>query len=415
MMLLLNLGTAQQKQTGLFIGKDNTLLENILKKNVVISNLLAEKDSLNIQIIYTKIDRNEKNEPHFTDYTYNVQSKKYFYPASTVKMPVAFLALEKLQSLKAKGVDKFTSMVTDSSNDKQTIVYTQPTAENSAPTIANYIKQIFLVSDNDAFNRLYEFLGQEYIQQQLQRKGYKDAAIRHRLQIALTPEQNSITNPIRFYDTSGNLIFEQKEQISKSIFPSFKASVGKGYYRNGKIISEPFDFSLKNRMYLEYQHNILRSVLFPQSFSSKKRFKLTKEDELFLLHCMSAYPSESHYPSYDTTYYYDTYCKFLFYGAEKKQPLPNVRIFNKVGDAYGYLTDIAYIIDIENKVEFMLSATILCNRDGIFNDDQYDYNTFGFPFMKALGQTIYDYELKRERKFKPDLSRFILDYSNSSF
>ncbi len=414
-MLLLNLVNAQQKQTGLFMSKDNNLLETILHKNSFISNLLKEKDSLNIQIIYTKIDRNEKNEPRFTDYTYNLQRKKYFYPASTVKMPVAFLALEKLQSFKAFGIDKFTSMVTDSMNDKQAIVYIQPTAENSAPSIANYIKQIFLVSDNDAFNRLYEFLGQEYIQTQLQRKGYKDAAIRHRLQIPLTPEQNSITNPIKFYDTAGKLLFEQKEQISKSIFPSFKALLGKGYYKNGKIINEPFDFSLKNRMYLQYQHNILRTVLFPESFSVKQKFKLSKDDERFLLQCMSAYPGESNYPFYDTTYYYDAYCKFLFYGAEKQQPMPNIRIFNKVGDAYGFLTDIAYIIDMENKVEFMLSATILCNRDGIFNDDQYDYNKIGFPFMKALGQTIYEYELKRERKNKPDLSRFILDYSDRSF
>ena len=95
----------------------------------------------------------------------------------------------------------------------------------------------------------------------------------------------------------------------------------------------------------------------------------------------------------------------------QKGKLPeNLRIFNKIGDAYGQMLDIAYIIDFKNKVEFFLSATIYCNRDGILNDDKYDYDSIGLPFMKHLGQAIYDYELKRERKVKPDLSPFIFKY-----
>jgi hypothetical protein len=58
----------------------------------------------------------------------------------------------------------------------------------------------------------------------------------------------------------------------------------------------------------------------------------------------------------------------------------------------------------------MLSATIYCNSDEIVNDDKYDYETVGFPFMKNLGRLIYDYESKRTRKFQPDLSAFKLRY-----
>jgi hypothetical protein len=82
-----------------------------------------------------------------------------------------------------------------------------------------------------------------------------------------------------------------------------------------------------------------------------------------------------------------------------------------VGDAYGFLTDAAYVVDFKNNIEFMLSATILCNSDGIYNDDQYEYETVGFPFMKNLGKVIYDYELHRPRKNAPDLSLFKIDYS----
>jgi hypothetical protein len=58
----------------------------------------------------------------------------------------------------------------------------------------------------------------------------------------------------------------------------------------------------------------------------------------------------------------------------------------------------------------MLSATISCNSDGIYNDDKYDYDRLGFPFMKNLGKTIYEYELSRKRKFVPDLSGFRVVY-----
>ena len=118
--------------------------------------------------------------------------------------------------------------------------------------------------------------------------------------------------------------------------------------------------------------------------------------------------------SADTVNYWPAYCKFLLFGAEKGNLPENIRIFNKVGDAYGQMIDVAYIIDYKNKIEFFVSAIIYCNSDGILNDDKYDYKTVGLPFMKNLGQVIYDYELKREYKIKPDLSSVTFTYDTPS-
>lgn len=124
------------------------------------------------------------------------------------------------------------------------------------------------------------------------------------------------------------------------------------------------------------------------------------------------FPKECQLNDIDSSQNYDAYCKFLMYGADKNIVIPNtIRIFNKIGIAYGFITDIAYFVDFGNNIEFALSATIYLNNDGIFNDDKYEYETIGFPFMKNLGKEIYDYELKRERKFKPDLKKFELDYN----
>lgn len=391
---------------------NTNILDSLLTCNPqYFSGLIANKDSFRIQIIYTKIDRDKDNQPVFTDYSFNLNNNLYFYPASTVKMPVAFLALEKLNNMNISGVNKFTPIVTDSSGVGETLQLTQPLAQNSAPTIANYIKQVFLVSDNDAFNRLYEFLGQEYIQSKLAEKGYKDAIIRSRLQVSLTDEQNRLTNAIDFFDTSSNLLYHQPSQYSKIKFNIRQEMLGKGYLKEGQLIKVPFDFSGKNLICLQDLHNILRSVIFPGFVDEKQRFNLTQDDFNFLYRYMSAWPSESNYPYYDTTEFYNTCAKFLLYGAEKVKPDPQIRIFNKVGGAYGFLTDIAYIADFDKKVEFMLSATIYCNSDGIFNDDKYDYDATGYPFMKNLGKVVYEYEIKRKRTYQSDLDKFKIDYN----
>lgn len=377
---------------------DNLLYQILQKHPEFFKRINNSPDSFRVQIIYTQINRNKKNKPSFKEFGYRLNDSEYFYPASTVKMPIALLALEKINELGIPGLTMNSIMITDSASDSQDFVYNQPYAMDGAPTIANYIKQIFLVSDNDAFNRLYEFLGPDYIQQKLKAKGYPDAIIRHRLQVSKTLEQQLRTNPVRFYDTAGNIIYEQPAQISKGKFAETNIALGKGYMKSGNLVASPFSFLNKNRIYLQDLHHILQSVIFPNITKRKSRFRLTEQDYAFVKKYMQIYPGESDTPSYDTSYYYNTYCKFLLQGSERKTLFPQVKIYNKVGDAYGFLLDVAYIVDEINQVEFMLSAVISCNTDGIFNDDKYEYDSLGFPFMRDLGIAVYNHELMRKGK-----------------
>ena len=58
----------------------------------------------------------------------------------------------------------------------------------------------------------------------------------------------------------------------------------------------------------------------------------------------------------------------------------------------------------------MLSATLYVNNDGILNDNAYEYDSVGHPFLYQLGKTLYQHELKRRRQNPPDLSRFTVKY-----
>ncbi len=66
-------------------------------------------------------------------------------------------------------------------------------------------------------------------------------------------------------------------------------------------------------------------------------------------------------------------------------------------------------VDFEKGVEFLLTAVVLINDNGIFNDGVYEYDEVGFPFLAELGRVIYEYELKRQRAHRPDLSKWQLD------
>ena len=77
-----------------------------------------------------------------------------------------------------------------------------------------------------------------------------------------------------------------------------------------------------------------------------------------------------------------------------------MHILNKVGWAYGYLTDCSYIWDEKLGVEYFLTATIKVNADGIFNDGVYEYDSIGLPFFKTLGKCIYESEVNRVNGLK---------------
>ncbi|WP_229208821.1 serine hydrolase [Dyadobacter luticola] len=386
----------------------DNFIERLLKKHPDrFSEILAKPDKYQIQILYTKIDRNKKNEPHFTTHGYRVNSSAYFYPASTVKLPAVALAFEKLNKL---GIDKYTPILTGADRPEQTKVEEDTSAENGLPSVAHYAKKILLASDNDAFNRLYEFIGQQEFNDSLHKKGFTNARIAHRLESPLTAENNRYTNPVKFVK-DGKVVYEQAGKFNaQEIKAPEPVLLGKGYMKDGLLINEPFDFTRKNFFPLEEQHRLLKTLFFPDQVPASQRFNLTEEDYKFMYQYMSQFPVETDFPASYTDDYYDGYVKFLIFGATKTRLPRHIRLFNKSGDAYGFLLDNAYIADFEKGIEFMVTAMIYCNEDEIFNDDHYDYETVGLPFMANLGKTFFEYELSRKHAVRPDLGRFEVQY-----
>lgn len=392
--------------------KTDAALQQILSTNnhPLFKQVLEQPGTYRLQIIYTQINRDKHNKPAFKNYYFHYDPELYFNPASMVKMPLAFLALEKLNTLKQPGVDKYTTVLFDSSKPWQHPLHNDTTKADGLPTIAHLIKRAFLISENDPYNRLYQLIGQGEINRNLQAKGYTDVRITRQF-LGLTPEQNRHTNAVRFVDAEGKTVYHQPPAYNTDSFDfSRTIKLGKAHLdRSNKIVNEPFDFTQHNNLSLESMQQMLQSVLFPQSVPAKQRFNLTEDDERFLYRYLSQYPSETPDPKYDTEVFYDSYVKFFFRDSTHRMP-DGLRVFNKVGWSYGFLTDVSYVADFKNNTEFMLAATLYVNSDEILNDGKYEYEAIGHPFLYQLGQTIYHHELKRKRGRKPDLSAFQMQY-----
>ena len=381
---------------GIFIFSctESTPLEQALTDaELEVKKVLDFADEHEIQIRYTQIKRGENNLPEFSSYSLFEDSEAYFYPASTAKLPIAALALQRIRELQVEGIniDSNTPFhIRDRNNHP--IALKDSTALNENLSVAHLIKKIFLVSDNDSYNFLFDFLGSDYINSELRKKGLSETSIHHKF---LFGADNQKTWEYHFIDHLDTLYYQPSIRAKQIISNgNLKAMIkGIGYIDGDKLVNRPFDFRSKNRISINDLEGILKRILFPDVFDSSERFDLLEEDYKFLKFWMSRNTLESSDPDYSNNPdLYDSYVKFFVYGDQKGAMTDNVRIFNKVGDAYGTLTETAYIQDRASAIEFLLTATVHVNENQIFNDNIYEYDSIGFPFMAGLGRAILNYE-----------------------
>ena len=343
--------------------------------NSKIKRVMDSAAQYELQIRYTKIQR-LKDSIVFTDYNYQVNDSNYFYPASTVKILTVLLTLEKLNEMDS--LDLYTQFYVE--------------GDSLETTFANEISKIFAVSDNEANNRLFEFLGQDGINKSLMNKGISPVRISHRLSTENAFEVTSVPLVAYLNDTTTTMLKPSTNMPAKPLILS-GIKKGIGFYEENTLTSEPFDFSLKNYFPISTQNEVMKRIIFPEQFSKNQQFNLSPDQYKFLLKAMSDLPRNI---GYDEMEYNDGYGKFFMYGDTNDTIPEYLKIYNKVGNAYGTVTDCAYITDSKNNIEFILSATLLVNKDGIFNDDKYEYEAIGIPFLAQLGREIYNMEVAQK-------------------
>ena len=355
-----------------------TPIDTVLESDhPAIQTVVDSLEQYEVQILYTQIDTTEKGLISFTDYAFQEKKKNYFYPASTVKLPIALLAAEYVNEHPELHLD------TPYVSSRDSLLH----------SVADDIRQIFAVSDNEAYNRLYDMLGRDHINERFKALDLSPTRISHRLSTgnADSPERGTI----KFFPSYEGEVITLQGLTDKEIIPVRikKQQKGKGYIKEGNLVSTSFDFSKKNYFPLQSQHELMKRFFFEDQFKPEERFHISYTDKVRIQKSMHTLPRNA---KYDPETHYDSYVKFFLYG-DTKDPIPDhIKIYNKVGYAYGTLTETAYIVDKKENIQFLLSATILVNENGIFNDDTYEYDTIGIPFLAQLGREIYDLEKSRK-------------------
>ena len=356
--------------------QEKTPLQKALSSSSpAIQRVMSNPNKYEVQIIFSEIQRDSSSRVQFIDDEYQVNDNDYFYPASTVKLPLAILALEKINEYGVIGKDSQFQLEQDS-------IQTSVNKE---------INKSIIVSDNNAYNRLFEFVGKDEINERLHSRGIR-ARISHRLSTSKADDTTS--KSIVFKTNDSLVIIPRRGNSSAKPLQLSSLNKGKGYIENGQLFNIPKDFSKKNYVPLRSLHSIMKRLIFPSTFPKEKQFKLRNSDRIDLLRIMEMVPRQY---GYDPTTYPDNYVKFFVIGDQKGKKPKHLRIFNKVGLAYGYLIDCAYIKNELNQKEYLMSASVYVNDNQIFNDDIYEYDDIGIPFLAELGRQLIHHSGKNEK------------------
>ena len=109
-------------------------------------------------------------------------------------------------------INKFTSLQFDSTYPHEVKEWKDSTSQTGLPSIAQFIRKAFLISDNDAYNRMYQLVGQQQINKRLHEKGYANTRITRQF-MGFTEDENRHTNSIRFLDKQGNTIYHAADAL----------------------------------------------------------------------------------------------------------------------------------------------------------------------------------------------------------
>ena len=260
--------------------------------------------------------------------------------------------------------------------------------DGGAITIAHLIRKVFLVSDNPAFNWLLDFADPGYVEDLMAEHGLESVRLRHHLREDPFAEAQACV-AVHFDSPDGpcSLPLTQtwREPPAGPACPIGKAHVDAA----GAVRAEPLDLAKKNRMSLSDMQEAL--ILLTRE---ERPFGLTDEHRRLLTAAMAASPATSANPRYAG--YADGWNKFFQRGLRKVLGR-SVEIYNKLGQAYGFSLDTAYVVDRRTGVEFYLAACIYTNKNGILNDGAYEYAAVGEPFLELLGERVAHHLLWKRR------------------
>ena len=358
-------------------------IELVLKSDPYLKEIIKDKEDYEIQVMLTKVNH-DNTKIDFQNYQYQHDENQYFYPASTIKLPIVVLTLKKINELRSKGSDiTLKSKIILNNVDN----YSNFKLKDSITSFQNLIADIFLVSDNSASNILIDFIGYNYFNDEMQNAGFDRTYLNHKF----NPDPY-VNSTWQISDLDNNMIssINDNQKIIKADDKTNGLDKGERRYFNGEILDESLNFSEKNRFSITDMHNLIKYIFYPEIFDKANTFNLNVEDYDFIRYWMSRFTYEDIGEKFiGDENFFETYNKFFIHGDEQSVSNEQIRVYNKIGQAYGTSIDNGLIKNYQNNVEFILTSTIYTNKNKVINDNLYEYDDIAEPFLAKLSRAIY--------------------------
>jgi len=317
--------------------------------------------------------------------------EQYFYPASSVKVCAAVAALLELTADNARlgtafGLHTAYAVLPRFDGD----VRRPPRGLDADQTLATALQKLFVVSDNQAYNDLYELVGHRRLNEILAVAGFPSIRIRHRLSEFRSVAEQRQTRAVALYDgeASPRVLPERDSDLVDDNLGMPGLLVGAAHMSGGVRVDEPLDFRHKNVAPLVDLQDLLAALVRPELRTGRRGFPdLTTEHRAFVVRALGTLPRESTAPAFSPDLP-DHYTRFLLPGVRRVVLGEHLRVYTKIGRAYGFSTENAYVEDLRTGRGVFVAATLYTNRDGVLNDDAYEYETVADPFFADLGEAV---------------------------
>ncbi len=358
-------------------GQDPVVLQLLSGGSAALKTVVANPEKHRFQLLYSRV--REGATPSLERHGHRVDAE-YFFPASTMKVPIALATFDLLPALRGAGRPGLTRDAT------LRIHPVAGTAEPHVTTLARETWRALIVSDNASANRLLGVVGHREVHETLWSLGLSSARIRAGFSTGGEIDPAEVSPRIEIDGGTAELAARRSDLV----LPPTEATgldIGKAYVTDGRRVEGPLSFASRNAMRLRDLQDTLVRIVRPELLDPGAAADTASKDDLaYVRQALGTLPSESGLAGFSRNVVADyQYVPFLR-GIERVLPRGRFRIFTKVGQAFGFLVANAYIVEKDTGRSFFLIASVYANPDETLNDDRYAYDTISTPALADIAE-----------------------------
>jgi hypothetical protein len=356
-----------------FTTADDTLAASVLGQGgAALKGVLASPETYRFQVLYGVV--REGASPSLERHGYRTDAE-YFFPASSMKVPVALATFDHAAGRGWLGRDATLRLHPVSG-----------AGEPYVTTLARETWRALIVSDNFAANRLLAIVGHREVHETLWSLGLASARIRAGFATGDAVDPAEVSPRI---EVGEHEIAPRRSDLALPPNDATKLDIGKAYIdRSGQRKEGPLSFADKNAMRLRELQDTLVRIVRPELLPGAKPDAASQDDLAYLKKTLGTLPSESGLAGFDRNVVSDYQLVPFLRGIERVRARGKFEIYSKVGQAFGFLIGNAYIVDKDTRRSFFLIAAVYANPSEVENGDQYAYDATSFPALADVAEVF---------------------------